>query len=186
MRLSEIILEDASARKPDYRDRLSVEEPGLDGLPKGLRHFSIKIKGLHSYLPINYIVAGQELYTSLVEGDFMRLLYRLRVLEEDSLSALEIAILFMLLEYPNRDLRIVETMEDLALPPLNAHDIKLVEEVMAPPRKQFLNGALECTFLCANIRTSGLDRFLLRISPEYELSGENHEVMHFGGHHYSS
>lgn len=182
MKLTEIILQDALARKPDYRERLSVEEPGLEGLPKGLRHFSVKIKGLHSYLPINYVVAGEELYTSLVEGDFMRLLHRLRVVEEDSLSALEIAILFMLLEYPNRDLRIVETMEDLALPPLNAREMKLWEEVMTPPGKRFVNGALECTFLCANIRTSGLDRFLLRISPDYELSGENSEVIHFGGH----
>lgn len=151
-------------------------------MPKGLRHFSVKIQGLHSYLPINYVVVGEsEIYSSLVEGDFVRLLHRLRLLEDNTLSAIEIAVLFMLLEYPNRELRIVETLEELALQ-VTDKDRETLAQVVQPAVCRRVDGGLECEFICSNVRTSALERFRLQISPEYELSGESEEVLYFGRH----
>src|SRR5437899_10161820 len=111
------ILSDARSRKPQYADRMEVIEPQLADLPAGLSHYSIHIVKLHDYLPINYIVVVDSIFTSMQAGDFARLLQRIKFLEEKRLSAGDLAVLFLLIEFPSRDRRLVERPEDIALSP---------------------------------------------------------------------
>src|ERR1043166_4054188 len=113
--IQEEILADAQARKPDYKDRMQIFELPLEDFPAGLAQYSIKIKGLYDYLPISYFVYNNGFYTSLQQGDFARLLQRLKLLEDKTLSATNVAKLFLFLEYPSRERLLVENLEDMAL-----------------------------------------------------------------------
>src|SRR5439155_19161932 len=80
--IKERILKDAGSRKERYADRMEVVEIPPDNLPAGLTLYSVNISQLFDYIPINYIVTGDEFYTSLQKGDFSRLLKRIKFLEE--------------------------------------------------------------------------------------------------------
>jgi hypothetical protein len=182
--IKELILADAKIRKERYSDRMTVTEPELDDLPSGLKHYSVEIYGLHSYLPINYLTVENDetdFYTSLRKGDFTGLLKRLSSIETDRFSALDIAILFLLLEHPSRDRRIIEKIEDIALPEaMKESDRQDIAHAITPPTKTNVDGGLECSFVCLNVRTSGIERYIVRISADYTLSGESGELLHFG------
>src|SRR5215813_12273878 len=96
------ILADAKSRKAQYADRIEVLGPQTEDLPEGLHFYNIRIVGLFDYIPINYIVLNDDVFTSLERGDFLKLLRRLRVIEDGNLSAQHFMELFLLIEYPTR------------------------------------------------------------------------------------
>jgi hypothetical protein len=174
--IKERILADARSRKPRYADRMEIFEPKLEDLPAGLTHYSINISQLFDYIPINYIVIGEEFYTSLNKGDFSRLLARVRFLEEKKFSATDLAILYMLLEHSSRDHRIVEKAEDIALPETaNAATRQKLAQTITPPVIEKIDGRVECSFYCFNNRTSTLERFRVKINSNYNIDSETGE-----------
>jgi hypothetical protein len=168
------ILAHAKTRKPQYADRMEIFQPTLGELPAGLIHYVINIKGLHGYIPISYLVLGNDFYSSLEPGDFSRLAKRLRLFEIDNLTALELAIIYLLVDFPSRERRIIENVADLELVDDNQRELAYqLAKVITPPSLQRANNQLECSFICFNSRSNWLERFNLTIYPSYHYDCEN-------------
>ncbi len=178
--ITEKILEDAKAQRPKYAERLIVIGPQTDGMPLGLVHYGVNISKLHDYTPMNYVVIGEEIFSSLKKGDFANLLKKLRFLEENNLSAYDLVNLFFMLEFPTRYYFLVDKAEDVLVPENAPQEMQMMlNQLIAPPKLQINKGFLECIFLAFNIQSKALERFFLGMSPEYVFEGSSKEVLHF-------
>jgi hypothetical protein len=175
-KIKEKILADARSRKERYADRMEVTELQADNLPEGLKLYTVRISQLFDYLPISYIVVGNEFFSSLQKGDFSRLLERLRFLEENRYTATDLITLFLLLEHPSRDHRLVEKPEDIALSQgASSQTRQKLAQLLSTTTIDKVKGGMECTFYCFNHRSRVLERFQLRIGPDYSINGETVE-----------
>ncbi|MEW6734946.1 MAG: hypothetical protein AB1489_26890 [Acidobacteriota bacterium] len=173
MSIEEIILADAKSRKPEYAARLILVEVQPEGLPAGIRHFSLQIDRLFDYIPINYIVIGDEYYCSLVKDDFAKLLWRFNLLAEKRLTARSLVTLFLLIGSPSRDRRMVERIEDITLPTkLKQPEPRQYAQLITPPSLQNIDDKIEARFSCFNIRSNSLENFLLSVNTDYTIGFE--------------
>jgi hypothetical protein len=176
----ERILADAKLRRPQYADRMRVIGPQKQGLPAGLEHYGIRISKLHDYAPINYIVKDNEYYSSMQNGDFSRLLQKLRLMEDDQLSASQLTSLFTLIESPFIQRHLVNKLADLAFSPMALLRERLqLNHKINPPSKQIVNGILECVFYTFNVRAQTLERFLFSVTPDYLIAFEVNVIANF-------
>lgn len=168
------ILSDARLKLSEYADRLEVFESGLPGLPQDMLHFAINIKGLHGYLPISYIVYENNLYTSLRPGDFAALMKRVDLFNSDRWSALDFAICYFLLDFPSRERRIIENVEDLDLGEESSYIlIQKVKNIVTSANMQKEANKINISFYCYNNRTGFIEQFKITVYPTYHYDAEN-------------
>lgn len=175
--LKERILADAQSRRPQYAERMSVLETTRAQLPKEIKIFTIRIDRLHDYLPMNYLSYGDELYCSLQKGDFERAVRSLRVVEGDFRPAAFVA-LFQLLELPSSDHFHVENAKDIAISQQTSERVRQqLPSLIKPASVSRENGRLEYEFFLFNTRTRGVEKYNIRIFPDYRMEGGGSEVL---------
>jgi hypothetical protein len=178
------ILSHARSKNPDYAERMEIFEPNLPGLPAGLTHYAVNINGLFDYTPISYICLGDDCFSSLMPDDFGALMKHLQLLESNRLAAIDVAILYLLIDFPSRDRSIVETMEEVPLPDdPPAILTQKVSAVISPAHLDKSSGRGELTFFCYNRRSGWLEQFSLVIYPSYHYTGELNEVIDLFNRH---
>lgn len=170
MAITDLILADAERKKSRFAGRMTVTENQVFDLPSELRKFSITISGVFDYLPITYLVLGNNYYSSLEKGDFARILKAFDLVESEKLTAGDVARLFLLLEIPLRGRFVVETVRDLELPEEMPVEVqKQFANLIVPPALHRSPNLAQCAFFSFNGRENILEEVLLEVSGNYDI-----------------
>ncbi|MBI4853447.1 MAG: hypothetical protein HY819_16760 [Acidobacteria bacterium] len=171
MSIENVILAHAEEKKPRFAGRMALSELPINDLPRELRHFSIEVDGIIDYLPMHYLVTGDSFYSSLDKGDFANILEYFQLLDSVDLTAMEVAQLYLLLEFPSRGRVILLGVRDLELPFNMPAEVKTqLGEIIAPPVLHRNSDTAQCAFYLFNGREGILEEVLIEVTREYKIN----------------
>lgn len=171
MSIETTILTHAEEKKSRFAGRMALIELPTNDLPKELRHFSIEVNGMIDYLPMNYLVTGDSFYSSLDKGDFAQILEYFQLLDSTELTAIEVAHLYLLLEFPSRGRVLLYKVADLELPADTPSELKTqLNELIGPPVLHRNPDLAECSFYLFNGREGTVEEVLLEVTRDYKIN----------------
>ncbi len=171
------ILTHAQEKKSRFTGRMKLTELPTNELPTELRHFSIEVDGVIDYLPMNYLVTGDSFYSSLDKGDFAHILEYFQVIDSTELTAIAIAQLYLLLEFPSRGRVILHGVGDLELPPNTPSELKTqLAELIGPPVLHRTLDLAQCAFYLFNGREGAVEEVLIEVTSDYKVNHGIHVV----------
>lgn len=171
MSIESIILAHAEEKKPRFAGRMALSELPVNDLPKELRYFSVQVDGIIDYLPINYLVTGENFYSSLDKGDFANILEYFQLLDSTELTAIEVAQLYLLLEFPSRGRTLLFGVRDLELPLEIPTEVKTqLGEIIGPPVLHRNPDNAQCSFYLFNGREGILEEILMEVTRDYKVN----------------
>jgi hypothetical protein len=175
MSIEKTVLAHAEEKKPRFAGRMALNELPINDLPNELRHFSVEVDGVIDYLPMNYLVTGENFYSSLDKGDFANILEYFQLLDSTELTAMDVAQLYLLLEFPSRGRTILLGIKDLELSPNMPTEVKKqLSEIIAPPVLHRNPENAECAFYTFNGREGILEEVLIEVTRDYKV---NHSMI---------
>jgi len=138
-------------------------------LPAGAAEYYVEAKGSHGHDNYNYVVLGDKVYCSRVEGEFARVLREQALLERRDLSAAQLMRLYSLFALP-REIKYI----DANVLARNAQDYKAYPQVQPPALARRPDGGVTLTFFATPALSVEPARWSVAISSTYEVaaSGE--------------
>lgn len=174
MSIETVILAHAEEKKPRFAGRMALSELPVNDLPRELRHFSVEVDGVIDYIPMNYLVTGERFYSSLDKGDFANILEYFQLLDSTELTSIEVAQLYLLLEFPSRGRILLLGVRDLELPLDMPAEVKTqLSEIIGTPVLHRNPDNAQCAFYLFNGREGILEEVLVEVTRDYKV---NHNV----------
>jgi hypothetical protein len=148
--------------KPDAVQVMSITPRDL---PPGALEFYVETRGSHGHDHYNYVVLGNAVYCSRVEGEFARLLREQSLLGRKDVGAAHYMRLYSLFALP-RQLAFI----DANTIGRNASELRAFPQVQAPALVRRSDGGATLVFFATPVDTVQPSKWTVSISPSYDVS----------------
>jgi hypothetical protein len=159
------VLDHLSAKfgvKPDTVQVLSLAPRDL---PAGAQEFYVEAKGTHGHDNYNYVVMGDKVYCSRLEGEFARLVREQNLLERKDVGAAQYMRLYSLFALPRQ----VKYIDANALS-RNPQDYRGFPQVQAPTLSTRPDGGVTLTFFATPVDALQPSKWMVSISRNLEIT----------------
>ena len=160
--IENLILEDIKKRFNLSAEKISISEIHRADFPPGLKFFRAEKRRSYGNIFYNYIMASGEIYCSSDETAFQRLIASEKLLERRHWNAQQFAALFLRLVVHLRDLKLVESADELVGQ----------DEPVTSPELSITDSGVNATFWTYQIRYQKLDRWHVQVGADYSVSWE--------------
>lgn len=134
-------------------------------LPPGALEFYVEIKGSHGHDHYNYVILGNRIYCSRVEGEFARLLREQSLLGRKDVGAAQYMRLYSLFALP-RQLKYI----DANALSRNASDYRAFPQIQAPALVSRPGGGVALIFFATPVDAVQPSKWTVSISPTYDVA----------------
>jgi hypothetical protein len=160
--IEKMILEDIKKRFKIPAEKISISEIHRTDFPPGINLYRAEKRLSYGNTFFNYIFASGEIYCSSDENAFQRLIANEKLLEREDWKAEEFAALFLCLVIHMRDLKLVESADELIGE----------DEPVTSPELSITGSGVSATFWTYQIRYQKLDRWHVQVGADYSVSWE--------------
>ena len=133
-------------------------------LPQGAAEFFVELKDTHGHDNYNYVVIGDKVYCSRVEGEFARLLREQSLLDRKDLTAAQYMRLYSLFALP-RQVKYI----DANVLQRNAASYRAFPQVKAPSLAPRPDGGITLTFFATPVQAVQPSKWIVSVSRGYEV-----------------
>jgi hypothetical protein len=133
-------------------------------LPAGASEFYVEAKDSHGHDNYNYMVLGDKVYCSRVDGEFARVLREQALLERKDLSAAQLMRLYSLFALP-REIKYL----DANVLARNVQEYRAYPQVQPPVLNQRPDGGVTLTFFATPVLSVQPAKWSVTISRTYEV-----------------